>query len=260
MFTDTSNFEDFTDDGSSYTEFFTNMTIMIAYSQLSTELLSILKNSNIDLLKTALNHQADTPSGIKFNEALQKRIKATKTPSELLELLRQSSCYNWLDYRILEVLAVGTRKQSAQMLVKAYESFLFSKTLDQILSEFPEPNEVKEEFITKVGAKINITNIDKITVGVLFDHVNALNTVILNLGKNVVDIKDIKKGCLAVFWSIPIRYSFNAYKIALYNRHKACTVHMLSLTIGTHPIIYDPWLFDLEEHKRKEVFHEHEGD
>ena len=103
---------------------------------------------------------------------------------------------------------------------------------------------------------------NQITIGVLLQRRGDLENVILKLGKGKVNIHHVKPGCVEVVCSIPAHYSFVVYKNALHNRHKFHTISLLYLTCDDYPIIYDPWLFDLEEDsiKRKEIFHDYEGD
>ena len=230
-----------------------------AYASLISALDSILKNAELSTLKLAIGSQHFVP-GIDIGKKLSRAINLAKTSSDILQALQQSSCCNWLDTRLLEALACGANKYPyAYELIKAYETFLHSKKLDEVLSCFPK-SKVRKPYAVKVGAKIDIDP-NEVTVGMLFRHRDDLENVILNLGKGRVRIKDVKKGCLEVVYSIPADQSFQAYKNALQNRHKFQTIRLLYLTSDTHTVIYDPWLFDLalESGKGKEVFHESKG-
>ena len=185
---------------------------------------------------------------------MKKVIESAKTSDEL-----QSFCYNWLDTDLLEALACGSSQPAAYELIKAYKTFLYSKKLDEVL--FKQKTEIQRPYASKVGAKIDMDP-HQITIGVLLQRRGDLENVILNLGKGIVNIDHVKPGCVEVVCSIPAHCSFVVYKNALHNRHKFHTVSLLYLTCDNYPIVYDPWLFDLEEDsiKRKEVFHDYEGD
>ena len=45
--------------------------------------------------------------------------------------------------------------------------------------------------------------------------------------------------------------------MVLHNRHEFCTIDLIHVEIGDHPLIYDPWLSDLEKHSVKQILHTH---
>ena len=233
-------------------------SIGAAYASLTSTLSTILTKDNLPSLKLALISSLTFP-GVKVGEQLNETIESAKTSDDLLYTLQRSSYCNWLDTRLLEALACGSSQPAAYELIKAYEKFLHSKKLDKVLSCFSK-SKVHKPYASKVGAKIGI-NPNKITVGVLLKNRGELEDVILNLGKGILNIDHVQEGCLEIICSIPVHCSFVAYKNALYNRHKFHEIRLLYLTCDIHPIVYDPWLFDLEEQtiKRTEIFHEHEG-
>ena len=239
-----------------YSELFCqSKSVGAAYASLTSKLCIVLKKDNLPSLKIALVSRFNVP-GVKVGEKLSEAIKLAKTSDDLLFTLQQSSSCNWLDTSLLEALACGSCQPAAFELIKAYENFLHSKKLDQILSCFSKST-VRKPYARRVGAKIGI-NPNRITVGTLLRHRGDLEDVILNLGKGIVNIEHVTDGCLEIVCSIPAHCSFFAYKNALHNRYKFHSITLLYLTCDNRPIIYDPLLFDLEV-QRKEVFHEHEG-
>ena len=242
-----------------YADLFTSKSIKDAYTCLTTRLNRLLKDTDLSSLKLALTSQAKAPSGVELKKPLNEAIKNAKTTCELLMTLEECSDSNWLDTGLLEAVVSGSELSGAENLIKAYKEFLMSKKLSEVLSEFPESPKKRETYFTKACAKIDVSK--DITIGDLFRHCNNLK-VILNLGRGVLRIRDIKKGCLEISLSIT-QYSFIAYKSALRNNiiQNFFKVRLLSLKVSGHPVIYDPWLFDLDEQnvKRKEVFYEHEG-
>ena len=232
------------------------MTIGPAYALLTSKLGSFLKKAELSTLKIALTGQVNVP-GVKVKKSLKKVIESAKTSDDLLFKLEQTSCCNWLDTDLLEALAYGSSQPAAYELIKAYKTFLYSKKLDEVLFK----SEIQRPYASKVGAKIDMDP-NQITIGVLLQRRGDLENVILNLGKGIVNIDHVKPGCVEVVCSIPVHCSFVVYKNTLHNRHKFHTISLLYLTCDDYPIIYDPWLFDLEEDsiKRKEIFHDYEGD
>ena len=231
-----------TDKGPSlnYSEIFCqSKSVGAAYASLTSNLAAVLKRDNLPSLKLALISQLTVP-GVNIEEQLSEAIESAKTSDDLLFTLQRSSCCNWLDTHLLEALACGSTQPAARELVKAYETYLHSKS--------------------RVGAKIGI-NPSKITVDMLLKHCGDLEDVIPNLGKGIVNTDHVNEGCLEIICFIPTHCVFFAYKNALHNRHKFDRINLLYLTCGTHPVIYDPWLFNLEESstKREEILHEQEG-
>ena len=233
-----------------------SMTVGAAYASLMSKLGSFLKKDELPSLKRALTSQLTVP-GVKVQKNFRKVIESAKTSDDLLDKLERSSCCNWLDTDLLEALACGSSQPTARELIKAYKAFLYSKKLNEVLFK----SKVQKPYANKVGAKIDM-NPNEITIGILLQRRGDLENVILNLGKGKVKIDHVKQGCVEIVCSIQTHCSFIVYKNALHNRHKFHTINLLCLTCDHHPGIYDPWLFDLEEHsiKRKEVFHEYEGD
>ena len=240
-----------------YADLFKSKSIGDAYTTFTSQLCILLRSADLSALKLALISQAKAPRGIELKKPLNEAVRNAKTSDELLITLEEFPDSNWLDTRLLKALVNGSRLSGAESLIKAYREFLSSKKLSEVLSEFPK-SKIKESYITKLCAKIDVSK--DITIGDLFRYCDLLEEVILNLGKRVLRIKDVKKGCLEISLS-STQHSFIAYKNALQNIQNFFRVHLLSLKVSAHPVIYDPWLFDLDEQsiKRKEVFYEHEG-
>ena len=241
-----------------YVDLFKSKSINGAYTYLTTRLNKLLRNADLSSLKLALTSQAKAPNGIDLKKPLNEAIRNAKNSDDLLRTLEEFPDSNWLDTRLLEAVVNGSELSGAENLIKAYREFLSSKKLSEVLSEFSETSKKREAYFTKVCVKINVSK--DITIGDLFRYCDHLEGVILNLGKRVLRIKDIKKGCLEISLSTT-QCSFTTYKNALQNFQKFCRVRLMSLKVNAHPVVYDPWLFDLDEQsvKRKEVFYEYEG-
>ena len=130
---------------------------------------------------------------------------------------------------------------------------MFSKKLNDALPSFLNQPQ-KDAYVTAVSVKIKL-DADKITVGDVVSYQWTLEHVTLDLGKKKLSIKHVRKGCLEVTYSMPTRDSLNAYKMVLCNRHKFYSIDLMCIQIGKHPLIYDPWLSDLEIHSVKQTQH-----
>ena len=221
------------------------MVIAVAYAKLCNHFCSILKDCNIPGLRVAVIKQADTPDGVKLKKSVKNDIKSAQSIDELLLAFDDPSCCSWLNIRLLEVLANCT-SQNAVEVINAYKNFLFSKKLETVLPRQHEQSEERESFITTVCAKVKIDP-DKITVGNFMEYYQHIEKAVLDLGKQILNIKHLKRGCLEIIYTIPVYYSFNAYKMALHNQHKFYAIDLVHIEIDNCPMIFDPWLFDMRQ-------------
>ena len=221
------------------------MIISVAYSKLFKHLCTILKGCDISDLKVALINQAHTPDGVKLEKSMKDEIKAAKSINDLLLAFDDPSCCNWLNTRLLEVLA-NCSLPIAVEIIDAYRNFLFAKRLKAVLPKQHEQSEQRKTFITEVSVKINVDT-DKITVGDFMRHYQDNEEVVLDLGKQILNIKHVKEGCLEINYTMPVHYSFSAYKLALHNRHKFYAIDLIQIEIGNCPLIFNPWLSDVEQ-------------
>ena len=223
------------------------ITITNAYTVLFTQLDNILRYCDLSTLKIALIHQACTPDGVELEKHLEKNIEAAKSNSDLLLALRISKCCNWLDTRLIEALAYGSKSSNAVELIKAYKKFLFPKKLADVLPKQLKHLKTKKAYVkavtTKTGKDPNL-----FTIGEFIDYQWTIEDVILDLGKGTLDIRHVNKGCLEISYLMPVHYSLNAYKMALCNRHEFYTIDLFHIKVEDCPLIYDPWLCDLEKH------------
>ena len=211
------------------------ISITIAYTILFTQLHNILKYCKLSALKKALFRQVHTPDGVELGEQLEKKINRAKSNSQLLDVLEKSQCCNWLDTRLIEVLAYSSESVNAVELIKAYQKLLFPKKLVDVLSKKLEHAENREKYIAAVCTK---TKMDpyKISVEEFLKYRWKIEDVILDLGKRILNIDHVKIGCLEVSYHMPIECHFNAYKMALHNRCKFYTIDLMSIEIENHPL------------------------
>ena len=228
-----------------------------AYVILCTQLENILQHCNLHALKKSLFRQADTPDGVKLGIWLRRKIKAAESVPQLLDVLEKSNSYTWLDTRLIEVLAYGSQSSSAIEVIKAYQRFLFPKKLFDVLPK-KSKNVTIEKYLAEVHTKFKM-DASTITVKKFIDHWYRMHNVLLDLARGVLNIKHIKKGCLEISYFIPVYYSFNAYKLVLHNCQKFYTIDLVYVEIGDYPVIYDPWLSDLETRSVKQILHTRQG-
>ena len=232
------------------------ISITNAYTVLFTQLSKVIRFCDLSTLKVALIDQAYTPGGVELEKRLKKKIKAADSNSELLLVLRKSRCCNWLDTRLIEVLAYGSESSNAVELIKAYQKFLFPKKLADVLPKQLKHLETKAAYVEAVTTKTG-KDPDLITVGEFIDYRWTIEDVILDLGRGMLDIEHVDRGCLKIDYLMPVHYSFNAYKMALHNLHKFYTIDLIHIEVGDHPLIYNPWLCDFGKYSLKKIIYTH---
>ena len=221
------------------------MIISVAYSKLFKHLYIILKNCDISALKVALINQANTPGGVKLDKSIENKITGAKSIDDLLLAFANPCCCNWLNTRLLEVLA-NCSLPNAVEVIDAYKNYLFAKKLESVLPKHHQQSEQRKSFIAEVSIKVNM-EADKITVGDFMRHYKDIEEVVFDLGKQILNIEHVKGGCLEISCTMPVNCTFNAYKMALYNQHKYCAIDIVHIEIGDFPLIFDPWLSDLRK-------------
>ena len=91
------------------------LSISHAYLRMIAELNSILKHCDLSDLKSVLIHQFKTPKGIKLKEVLKeqikKKIREATSSFDLMNVLDDFPFCNWLDTRLVEALAIGSRTE-----------------------------------------------------------------------------------------------------------------------------------------------------
>ena len=241
-----------------------SLSISHGYLKMIAELDSILSDCDLSNLKSVLIHQVHTPGGIKLKKCLKDQIKskieAATSSSHLISVLDDFPFCNWLDTRLIEALTIGSKLKSSTDLVSAYKKFLFRKKFHDALLEFPMvPEEEIEAFVIAVSEKIQVDP-DEITIGHFMKKQRIMSRVILDLMNQTLIIKHVGKGCLEFSYYISAHYSINAYKMALYNRYKFCTVDLIHIKIGKQPMIYCPWSYHLDKKSTKQMLNtQHEG-
>ena len=229
------------------------MAIANAYTKLLKLLCSVLQNYDISALRMALINQANAPDGVQFDKCLKDEIKSAKSSTELLSTFGEFCCCNWLDIRLLEVLANDLPK--AVEIIEAYKQFLSAKLLTEVIPKKLSELEKRMQYVTAVSTKVNMDP-EKITVGDFVKHCWRIEEVVFDLGKQILNIQHVDKGCLEINFTVPVQCSFDAYKMALYNQHEFYTINLMHIEIGKHPLIYDPWLSDLGHLSENQTIHD----
>ena len=244
-------------------DFVEPISIDTAYSRLFIHLFDSKVFGSVELfkLKMALICQGCTPKSVQLKRSVKKYIKAAALHQDLVYILNR--CCNWLDVKLLEKIAQACASEvpNAMKIIEMYKEVVFSKNLREALpyfvSKYELPVKAEEEYITAVCVKAH-KNPALITIKEFIEwDWKAKDIILKDLLAKAPSVQHIKEGCLEVYFSISTHYDFDAYKMALYNRHQLYTVDVMYVEIGNHPLIYSPWSTDVEEKTHKIMMRYH---
>ena len=231
------------------------LSITNAYLELTRQLEIMFKDHDLVTLRSVLMRQARTPDGVKLSETLKDKMFVAKSSHELVCIVYEDPSCHWLDTRLLTALAHGCGLNSAVELINNFKHFVFQKKFYEALPTSLKPEEANK-YVTVISAKVKI-DANKITIGDFMEYKKTMDSDILELVDQRPNLQHFSEGCLEFSYFIPVGLDFNAYKMALHNCYKFYTIDVMLIKIGNHPLIYDPWLSDLDKHSVKSVLHTH---
>ena len=213
--------------------------IIEGFMLLAAELSKILESANFSTLKRAFMMRI--PGGVQLPNNLKTKIKEAEQLDKLLDALVESKYWNFADLRLINALAISSCILEAKVLIDKYKKVFFDTKLIDILGICTHtvlPPDQHEKYTSKVGTKIS-KKPDEITVADLSQYCITLETVIMDINEGSCVLEHIEKGCIKIYWLIPIHCSYHAYKSALSNRHKFHSLYLQYLKIESYPVIYD---------------------
>ena len=216
----------------------------------------------LSTVKMALICQSNAPRSVELKQSVEEDIISAASHERLMYVLNK--CCNWLDIHLLEIIArvCSSEVPIAVKMIEMYKEVVFSKNLREALPYFISKYEVagkeEEEYITAVCVKAH-KNPALITIKEFIEwDWKAKDIILKDLLAKAPSVQHIKEGCLEVYFSISAHYDFDAYKVALYNRHQLYTVDMIHVKIGKHPLIYNSCSFNLN--KKLTLQYHYEGE
>ena len=207
-----------------------------AFIKLQTRITKMLMCVNFASLRRACIAQQKTPNGVQLSEKLEADILNTQNVDSLMDLLVLSAYWSWIDIRILSAMVAASDLPQAYQLLENYKSAVFPKRLVDVLQSLPNRN-INDKFFAKIAAKLR-KDATVMKVADLLKFQSHLEMVIMDIGRGVCIIKNIKKGCLEVYWYMPSQYVDSAYKSASIKCHLFNEVGLLWLQIAHYPVIH----------------------
>jgi len=208
-----------------------------AFAFLTSSLRSQLVKADICDIKRVLIEQRESPDAVQLPQELVEKIKSSSDIDALFNDLTESDYWNWMDVRLLSVMAAATQNMENVRLLANYKKSVYSKRLFDVMPNIPSIN-VKQEYYRKIVTKINKDV--NLTVGDLIDFKADLEKVILDIKNGTCTLDHLEKGCIEAHWYIPTHCVDDAYKSAGMNRHKFDFLDLKYIHIGDYPIICDP--------------------
>ena len=209
-----------------------------AFIALQTKMRRLLKMSDYGDIRRACITQIHNPGGAELSETMVEQISARQNINELFDLLVCSPYWSWIDIRILEVMVVASDNPQAVQLLNNYKDVVFSKKLIDLLPNVPS-KKVKEEYYSKVVTKVNHDH-NEMTVTDLLKFQSQLEAVIMDIKRGVCILEHLEKGCIEIYWYIPISCVDGAYQSARVRCYQFNDLHLQYLKIGHYPVIHDP--------------------
>ena len=209
-----------------------------AFVFLTSQLMLLLAKANFYNIQRSCIEQINTPSGAKLPPKLVAKVNACENVTKLFKVLADSAYWNWVDVRLLKVMAAASGLVEAINLISNYSKIIFSKKLIDLLPNAPN-KEVKEEYYTKIVTKLK-TSPNNVTVADLLEFRSRLENVLLDIKNGICILEHFKKGCIEVHWCIPTNCADGAYQTAKVRCHQFGDLHLQSLKIGQYPVIHDP--------------------
>jgi len=208
-----------------------------AFAFLTSSLRSQLAKADFSDIKRVLIEQRESPDAVQLPQELVAKVKSSSGVDALFSDLTESDYWNWMDVRLLGVMAAASQNMENVLLLASYKKSVYSKRLFDIIPNLPSMK-VKQEYYQKIVTKINKN--DNLTVGDLIDFKADFEKVILDIKNGTCTLDHLEKGCIEVHWYIPTPCVDGAYKSALMNSHKFGLLDLKYIQIGKYPIIYDP--------------------
>ena len=208
-----------------------------AFAFLTSSLRSQLAKADFSDIKRVLIEQRESPDAVQLPQELVAKVKSSSGVDALFNDLTESDYWNWMDVRLLGVMAAASQNIENVRLLANYKKSVYSKRLFDIMPNLPSMT-LKQECYQKIVTKIDKN--DNFTVADLIDFKAGLEKVILDIKNGTCTLGHLEKGCIEVHWYIPTPCVDDAYKSAGLNCQKFGLLDLKYIQIGHYPIIYDP--------------------
>jgi len=175
--------------------------------------------------------------GINYPPQYFTDIQAAEELEDILNTLGDPRYSNWLNIRLLKRIVKLTNIPKARKLINAYEECLHSKKASEV-KQFLGTRYINPDHASKVLAKVNGGNSEKLFVSKLMKYCEYLEDTILETSNGSVNIADFSDGCLTIKCIIPMYCLLHAYKMAERNYLRFRHLHIQYIEIEPFPKLF----------------------
>ena len=166
------------------------------------------------------------------------KVQSSGNTNELLSALMLSPYWNWMDIRLMEMVAATS--DEAMKLLRSYKDYLYPQNLVDLLSFVPTIRKDEESNYKGMSVKMQ-AKINNVTVKEFFFYRQFLESI-LNLNEGALVLKRIEKEPFNIEWLIPSDQCSHAYKSARDGIVKFHEISLVSIHIESfeaiHPVCY----------------------
>ena len=202
---------------------------------LSYKLRKLLQMEDYNILKdTCVNIVTDA----QLSKQVCSKVQSSGNTNELLSALTLSPYWNWMDIRLMEMVAATS--DEAMKLLRSYKDYLYPQNLVDLLLFIPTIRKEEESYYKMMSVKMQ-PKINNVTVKKFFSYRQFLESI-LNLKAGALVLKGIEKEPFNIEWLIPSDQCSHAYKsvkegIVKFQEISIVSIHIESFE-AIHPVCY----------------------
>ena len=216
----------------SFKEFSSVKLSFISLSDRITELLQKKDHNNLKLTCTKVVTDAQ------LSKHFCSKVQSSGNTNELLSALTLSPYWNWMDIRLMEMVAATS--DEAMKLLQSYKDYLYPQNLVDLLPFITPIGKDEESYYKMMSVKIQ-AKINNVTVKKFYSYRQFLESI-LNLNEVALVLKSIEKEPFNIEWLIPSDQCSHAYKSAKESIVKFQEISLVSIHIESfeaiHPVCY----------------------
>lgn len=201
-----------------------------AFSYLLSRITKIFAKLELTELKTVCMAR-----GMPLPREFQKEVKKAENLDDILDMFNNTIYCNWLNVRLLKVIANNIDDKRAVKVIKMYEDNVYSRKVSDVksyLSLFC----FDENTVSKIEVEINKSH-EGLTLKEAVQVSESLEKI-LKTYPSSVSLAGSNPGCLRITVMIPLHCSLYAFEMAKKNFLKLRQFHIQYLEIESFPKIF----------------------
>ena len=142
------------------------------------------------------------------SEPLRGLLKRATDTDCLFEILADNNEHcNWMNVRLLKVIAIACGNKKLQSLIENYTSVIYSKTLRKVWNKIPQYSSIRDKYYSELKVTFGDKGPDNVTVKELIEskpHLAKEIAIAILIGV-------VQENSLLVTWLIPTNELYQAY-------------------------------------------------